>query len=313
MTEAADVPLRKYSKGMTQRLGIAQAFVNRPRLVFLDEPMSGLDPLGRREMSHLIRELRDSGVTVFFCSHILSDVEQLCDRVAILNRGKLVQAGRLSEIIDVSLRAVEVVVEGLSSGAREPDRGVVPRDLRRQGSRSHLSFPDMPSFEKARAHPSRRRSAPGLGESGERDAGGSFLPRGRGVGSANERRRGNAGPSRRESRGRREPGLFRKIGYVALNTYRETVRDKVLYNLVLFALLMIGSSYVLGAISVYQEIKIIKDLGLAAISVFGMVIAIFIGIGLVSKEMEKRTLYSVLPKPISRVSVPAREVFRSLF
>jgi ABC-type transport system involved in multi-copper enzyme maturation permease subunit len=93
---------------------------------------------------------------------------------------------------------------------------------------------------------------------------------------------------------------LRKIGYVALNTYRETVRDKVLYNLVLFALLMIGSSYVLGAISVYQEIKVIKDLGLAAISVFGMVIAIFIGIGLVSKEMEKRTLYSVLPKPISR-------------
>ncbi len=93
---------------------------------------------------------------------------------------------------------------------------------------------------------------------------------------------------------------LRKIGYVALNTYRETVRDKVLYNLVLFALLLIGSSYVLGAISVYQEIKVIKDLGLAAISVFGMVIAIFIGIGLVSKEMEKRTLYSVLPKPISR-------------
>ena len=93
---------------------------------------------------------------------------------------------------------------------------------------------------------------------------------------------------------------LRTTGYVALNTYRETVRDKVLYNLVLFALLMIGSSYILGKISVYQETKIIKDLGLAAISVFGMVIAIFIGIGLVSKEMEKRTLYSVLPKPISR-------------
>jgi ABC-type transport system involved in multi-copper enzyme maturation permease subunit len=93
---------------------------------------------------------------------------------------------------------------------------------------------------------------------------------------------------------------LRKIGYVALNTYRETVRDKVLYNLVLFALLMIGSSYVLGAISVYQEIKVIKDVGLASISIFGMVIAIFIGIGLVSKEIDKRTLESVLPKPISR-------------
>ena len=91
-----------------------------------------------------------------------------------------------------------------------------------------------------------------------------------------------------------------RIGYIALNTYRETVRDKVLYNLVLFALLMIASSYVLGKISVYQEVKIIKDLGLASITVFGMVIAVFIGIGLVSKEIEKRTLYSVLPKPISR-------------
>jgi ABC-type transport system involved in multi-copper enzyme maturation permease subunit len=93
----------------------------------------------------------------------------------------------------------------------------------------------------------------------------------------------------------------RNVGYIALNTYRETVRDKVLYNLVLFALIMISSSYVLGKISVYQEIKIIKDLGLASISIFGMVIAIFIGIGLVSKEMDKRTLYSILPKPISRV------------
>jgi ABC-2 type transport system ATP-binding protein len=148
MTEAADVPLRKYSKGMTQRLGIAQALVNRPRLVFLDEPMSGLDPLGRREMSLLIRELRDSGVTVFFCSHILSDVEQLCDRVAILNRGKLVEAGRLTEIVDVSLHAVEVVVEGLSPELESRIAGSF-RDLRRQGSRSHISFPDIPSFEKA--------------------------------------------------------------------------------------------------------------------------------------------------------------------
>jgi ABC-2 type transport system ATP-binding protein len=148
IAEAADVPLRKYSKGMTQRLGIAQALVNRPRLVFLDEPMSGLDPLGRREMSHLIRELRDNGVTVFFSSHILSDVEQLCDRVAILNRGKLVEAGRLAEIIDVSLRAVDVVVEGLTPELERRIAGSC-RDLRRVGSLSHLSFADMPSFEKA--------------------------------------------------------------------------------------------------------------------------------------------------------------------
>lgn len=91
-----------------------------------------------------------------------------------------------------------------------------------------------------------------------------------------------------------------RIGFISLNTFRETVRDKVLYNLVLFALLMIASSYILGQISVYQEVKIIKDLGLASIAVFGSVIAVFIGIGLVSKEMDKRTLYSLLPKPITR-------------
>lgn len=92
-----------------------------------------------------------------------------------------------------------------------------------------------------------------------------------------------------------------KIGHIALNTYRETIRDKVLYNLVLFALILIGSSYILGQISIYQEVKIIKDLGLAAISVFGTVIAVFIGIGLVSKEIEKRTLYNLLSKPVSRI------------
>jgi ABC-type transport system involved in multi-copper enzyme maturation permease subunit len=92
-----------------------------------------------------------------------------------------------------------------------------------------------------------------------------------------------------------------KIGHIALNTYREKIRDKVLYDLVLFALIMIGSSYILGQISIYQEVKIIKDLGLAAISVFGTVIAIFIGIGLVSKEIEKKTLYSLLAKPVSRL------------
>jgi ABC-type transport system involved in multi-copper enzyme maturation permease subunit len=113
----------------------------------------------------------------------------------------------------------------------------------------------------------------------------------------------NASASAAEVDVRPAPSMsaLRNVGHIALNTYRETVRDKVLYNLVLFALIMISSSYVLGKISVYQEIKIIKDLGLASISIFGMVIAIFIGIGLVSKEMDKRTLYSILPKPISRV------------
>ena len=93
-----DTQLRKFSKGMLQRVGLAQSLVNDPEIVFLDEPMSGLDPVGRREVRDLIAELRDEGKTVFMCSHILSDIEVLCDRVAILKRGRLAQVGYLDEL-----------------------------------------------------------------------------------------------------------------------------------------------------------------------------------------------------------------------
>jgi ABC-2 type transport system ATP-binding protein len=93
-----DTQLRKFSKGMLQRVGLAQSLVNDPEIVFLDEPMSGLDPVGRREVRDLIASLRDEGKTVFMCSHILSDIEVLCDRVAILKRGRLAQVGQLDEL-----------------------------------------------------------------------------------------------------------------------------------------------------------------------------------------------------------------------
>jgi ABC-type transport system involved in multi-copper enzyme maturation permease subunit len=93
---------------------------------------------------------------------------------------------------------------------------------------------------------------------------------------------------------------MRAISWIALNVFRESVRDKVLYNLVLFAVLLIGASYFIGQLTAGQDVKIIKDLGLAATSVFGLFIAVFIGIGLVSKEVEKRSVYSLLAKPIER-------------
>ncbi|GMR24053.1 MAG: ABC transporter ATP-binding protein [Acidobacteriota bacterium] len=148
MTASADVPLRKYSKGMTQRLGIAQALVNRPKVVFFDEPMSGLDPIGRREMTLLIRELRDSGVTVFFCSHILPDVEQLCDRVAILNKGKLVEIGRLSEILDVSIQTIEVEVENLSEALISELRDKTSV-IEKSGTRARIVFTRREDFDAA--------------------------------------------------------------------------------------------------------------------------------------------------------------------
>jgi len=93
-----DTQLRKFSKGMLQRVGLAQSLINDPEIVFLDEPMSGLDPVGRREVRDLIGTLRDEGKTVFMCSHILSDIEVLCDQVAILKRGRLAQVGYLDEL-----------------------------------------------------------------------------------------------------------------------------------------------------------------------------------------------------------------------
>jgi ABC-2 type transport system ATP-binding protein len=114
-----DRQLRKFSKGMLQRVGLAQALVNDPEIVFLDEPMSGLDPVGRREVRDLIASLRESGKTVFMCSHILSDIEVLCDRVAILKKGKLSQVGHLDELRqrEGGSNQVEVIASGVSAEA----------------------------------------------------------------------------------------------------------------------------------------------------------------------------------------------------
>ncbi len=112
-------PLRQYSRGMIQRVGLAQALVNDPELVILDEPMSGLDPLGRREVRELMLRLRDEGRTILFSSHILSDAEWLCHRVAILSHGRLAAVGTVADLVAQSAaqttRGWEVVGSGMSS------------------------------------------------------------------------------------------------------------------------------------------------------------------------------------------------------
>ena len=115
MTHARDLQLRKFSKGMLQRVGIAQALINDPELVVLDEPMSGLDPIGRKEVRDLIFRLKESGKTVMFSSHILHDAELLCDRVAMIMKGRLVACGQVSELIQQgTTQEVEMVVDRLS-------------------------------------------------------------------------------------------------------------------------------------------------------------------------------------------------------
>lgn len=122
--------LRQFSKGMLQRVGLAQAIIHEPELVVLDEPMSGLDPLGRRQVRDLILRLRDRGCTVFFSSHILSDAEMLCSRVGIMAQGRLVSSGRLSDMVAFELKGWEIVVAGLSeallAGWRTRVRNVTP-------------------------------------------------------------------------------------------------------------------------------------------------------------------------------------------
>jgi len=141
ITPAADVQMRRFSKGMLQRLGLAQALVNRPELVFLDEPMSGLDPLGRRSVREIILKLKAEGSTVFFSTHILPDAETLCDEVAVLRGGSVVAKGRLDQILTLDVSHMEVLVSGLAP----PDvSGLAPgvETFRSMGERLVLQVPE---------------------------------------------------------------------------------------------------------------------------------------------------------------------------
>ncbi len=133
--------LRKFSKGMLQRVGIAQALLNDPELVVLDEPMSGLDPLGRRDVRALILRLRDKGCTVFFSSHVLSDAEALCSRVAILAKGRLVASGRLTEMVPFRATGWELVIARASEAAIAALGPRVTRAVRIDEGRYALELP----------------------------------------------------------------------------------------------------------------------------------------------------------------------------
>jgi ABC-2 type transport system ATP-binding protein len=122
LSHAANIPLRGYSKGMNQRIGLAQAMMNDPDLIVLDEPQSGLDPLGRKEVRDIIISLRDQGKTVFFSSHILSDAEMICDRVGILYRGELKSLGRMGELLSARVTEWEVIIRGVDGDVMEQYR-----------------------------------------------------------------------------------------------------------------------------------------------------------------------------------------------
>jgi ABC-2 type transport system ATP-binding protein len=139
LARAADLHIRKYSKGMQQRLGIAQAIVADPAFVVLDEPMSGLDPVGRKEMRDIILDLKRRGKTVFFSTHILPDVEVLCDRVGIILGGRLNDVGRLGELLSPRVKSVEATLFVPPSARARLGQGAV---LAHEGDHLDVSFPD---------------------------------------------------------------------------------------------------------------------------------------------------------------------------
>src|SRR5262245_13741621 len=150
LSQAADRQIRRYSKGMRQRAGLAQALIGDPDVVILDEPMSGLDPLGRKEVRDLILGLRDEGKSVFFTSHILQDAEVICDSVAIILGGRVVQQGYLDDLLGQEVSGMEIVAERLTESLFEELRAQAMRAVV-QGERFLFEFDDESLAEKVLA------------------------------------------------------------------------------------------------------------------------------------------------------------------
>jgi ABC-2 type transport system ATP-binding protein len=151
--------LKEYSKGMTRRIGLAQALINDPELLLLDEPTSGLDPIGTREMKDLILKLRDEGKTILLCSHLLADVQDVCDRIAILHQGELKELGRVESLLKIR-DVTDIQASGLSEAAKQEIREVIARH---QGQIVSMGNPTtsledlfLKIIRESEAHPGRR-------------------------------------------------------------------------------------------------------------------------------------------------------------
>lgn len=138
LESSAGVRLRKFSRGMLQRVGLAQALLNDPRLLLLDEPLGGLDPLGRKEVRDIIARLKGEGKTVFLSSHILQDIEMICDRVAVLVGGRIISQGELQTLISEKVLFTEILLSGVEERELEP----LGESLSTQGGRILLKVPD---------------------------------------------------------------------------------------------------------------------------------------------------------------------------
>jgi len=148
LAQAGDLRIRRYSKGMRQRVGLAQALLGDPDLLILDEPMSGLDPIGRKDVRQIILELRDAGKTIFFTSHILADAELICDQAAIIVGGRIAQHGYLDDLLGQEIEGVDLVVECIDEALYEQIKSEARRAVV-QGPRFLFELQDEDQAEKA--------------------------------------------------------------------------------------------------------------------------------------------------------------------
>ncbi len=148
LRDIAEQRIKGFSKGMRQRIGFAVALVGDPPLLILDEPMSGLDPIGRRMIRDLIMRCRDEKKTIFFSSHVMGDVEQICDRVSILVKGRLTHRGRIDELLAQNIKAVEVIAADLSDAVRAELAGLA-ESHRRLDEQDIFTFKDQPTANEA--------------------------------------------------------------------------------------------------------------------------------------------------------------------
>ena len=171
LTWAKRRQLKEYSKGMTRRIGLAQALINDPELILLDEPTSGLDPLGTREMKDMILQLRDEGKTVVMCSHLLADVQDVCDRIAILYQGDLKELGRVDNLLQVS-EETEVRMKGMSQEAQDEIKAVIEKHggelVSMDNPRTTLEDLFLNIVRESQARPGRRSS--GVDEAAKSDS-----------------------------------------------------------------------------------------------------------------------------------------------